>query len=450
MAKIKKVFQCNNCDNRESGWLGRCPQCGEWNTLVEITPVAKGKPRSESRSIEISALNKISVEDDFRVNSGITEINRVLGGGIMKGASILIGGEPGIGKSTLMLQTAAAASKHCKILYISGEESSGQIKMRAERTNSLSSEIVVLCETDIDRILNVCDKIKPDIIIADSIQTFKSEELGSVSGTVNQIKFCCYELISYAREKTSSVFLIAHVTKEGIIAGPKVIEHMVDTVLYFDQTDSDLRILRATKNRFGSTNEVGLFKMKEKGLVQVKNPGTVFMVQRKGPLPAGTAAAAVHEGSRILLVEIQALVVPAKGGLSRVYSDRIDTGRVSRTAAVLEKYLSIKFSDQDIYINVAGGIKINEVGIELPLALALYSARTGLALPDDTASAGEISLAGEIRPIPHLQRRIKAAEKMGFKRVMGPEKMEDEDFDLKDYVSSDSIAKCIKAVFEVK
>ena len=296
-------------------------------------------------------------------------------------------------------------------------------------------------------ILRVCEAEKPDIIITDSIQTLKSEELGSVSGTVNQIKYCCHELISWAREKQGAVFLIAHVTKEGVIAGPKIIEHMVDTVLYFDQTNTDLRILRSTKNRFGSINEIGLFKMKENGLIQVGNPGNVFMIQRKGALPAGTAAAAVHEGSRILLIEIQALTVPAKGGLSRIYSDRIDSGRVSRIAAVLEKHLSIRFSDQDLYINVAGGIRINEVGIELPMALALYSARTGLSLPDDTAAAGEISLAGEIRTIPHLQRRIKTADEMGFKRIIGPENGEEISADVKNFTPVTSIAECIKIVF---
>ncbi|MFP4268794.1 MAG: magnesium chelatase domain-containing protein, partial [Spirochaetaceae bacterium] len=261
-------------------------------------------------------------------------------------------------------------------------------------------------------------KLKARVAVVDSIQTLLSAEAGNVPGTVNQLKYGCYELIDWARESNGVVFLIAHVTKEGAIAGPKVIEHMVDTVLYFDQGSSGLRILRAVKNRFGSVDEIGIFTMEQEGLIQVADPASFFLEQRD-VVPPGIAAAPVYEGSRVLMVEIQALVIPAKGGYTRIYSDRIDSNRVSRVAAVLEKHLSLRFSDRDIYVNVAGGIKLDEVGIELPLALALYSAWTEIAVPEKVAAAGEISLAGEIRPTPHMQRRVRTAGEMGFTRFYG-------------------------------
>lgn len=423
MAKKKTFFLCGNCGHKEPKWLGRCPDCGEWNSFTETTEETK-RSTPAGRDIQASPVQSIdSIENspDIRTTSGINEVDRVLGGGIMKGSAILIGGEPGIGKSTLMLQLSGTAAQREQVLYVSGEESPGQIKMRALRLGVSGSQLQILTDNDLTRILVELERQKPDLVIIDSIQTLFASEAGSVPGTVGQLKFCCHELISWAKEHNSSIFLIAHVTKEGTIAGPKIIEHMVDTVLYFDQTDSDLRILRSTKNRFGSIDEIGLFLMDEKGLNEVSNPSGIFLEQRKGEIPAGIAIASVYEGSRILMVEIQALTVPAKGGASRVYSDRIDSQRVSRVAAVLEKHGGIRFSDQDIYINIAGGLKISEVGIELPLALAIYSARTGLSLPAELASAGEVSLAGEIRNISHLQRREKASKEMGYNRFYAPE-----------------------------
>jgi DNA repair protein RadA/Sms len=361
-----------------------------------------------------------------------------------------VGGEPGIGKSTLMLQAAAGLGMRYRTLYLSGEESPGQIRQRADRLGLDSKNLHIYGETEIGLVEGCLRRLDPELLVVDSIQTLHSPDLGSVPGTVNQIKFCCYEITEWARERGASVFFIGHVTKEGAIAGPKIIEHMVDTVLYFDQSGGDIRFLRAAKNRFGSVDEIGLFSMTEKGLSQVADPSALFLVEREGSLPPGVVPAPVYEGSRVLLVEIQALTVPAKGGLSRVYSDRIDPGRVSRIAAVLEKHASLRFSDQDVYVNVAGGIRLSEVGIELPLAMALYSARTGLAFPENTTVSGEVSLAGEIRPVPHFRRRLRAAAEMGFTSFIGPEKPGDDDEAGEGWIRAGSVTQSIQKVFGAK
>jgi DNA repair protein RadA/Sms len=348
------------------------------------------------------------------------EVNQVLGGGLVRGAGVLVGGEPGIGKSTLLLQLSAKLKTAGRVIYVSGEESASQIKMRAERLGIKRDGLEVLVETHVSVILGVLEKIKPVLIVIDSIQTLYNPDAGDVPGTVNQLKYGCHEILSWAKEHEVAVFLIAHVTKGGLIAGPKLIEHMVDTVLMFEEAAGDVRVLRATKNRFGSVDEVGLFTMGEKGLQEVENPEALFLIRRDGELPPGIAVAPLFEGTRALLVEIQALTVPAKGGLSRVYSDRIDTGRVSRVAAVLEKHTGVRFSDQDIYVNVAGGMRIGDPGADLALALALYSARTGQSLPQGLAAAGELSLAGEVRPTTHLRRRVKAAADLGFEKTLVP------------------------------
>ena len=445
------VFRCSSCGHEEPKWLGRCPECGEWNTLAE-TPVKPGQEmrpgpgkRSGSggqpQSLPLSSVDPL---EGIRIKSGIAELDRVLGGGIMKRSAILVGGEPGIGKSTLLLQTAAAAETKGRILYVSGEESAGQVKMRADRLGLNGDRIEILCTGDLEDILAVMEAVKPVLIMADSAQTLYSAEAGLTAGTVNQMKYCSWELVSWTKEHDASLFLTAHVTKDGLISGPKSLEHMVDTVLYFEDAaqtgnDGDTRFLRAVKNRFGSVDEIGIFSMGEKGLSTVEDPSLLFLVRRtpslspslepgKGPgevsgtgdLPPGIATAAVLEGSRTLLVEIQALTVPAKGTMSRVFSDRIDGARVSRVAAVIEKHLGLRLSDQDLYINVAGGIRITEVGVELAIACALYSARTGVPVPVNTAIAGELSLAGEVRPIRRLPGRVKTARNLGFQEFIGP------------------------------
>jgi DNA repair protein RadA/Sms len=345
----------------------------------------------------------------------------------MKRSAILLGGEPGIGKSTLLLQTAAAAETRGRVLYISGEESAGQVKMRSDRLGlgGRSDRIEICCTGVLENILSILDAVKPVLIMADSAQTLHSDEAGPSPGTVNQMKFCSYEIISWVKEHDAVLFLAAHVTKDGLISGPKTLEHMVDTVLYFEQGENrgsgeDCRFLRAAKNRFGSVDEIGIFTMGEKGLAMVTDPSLLFLIRREGALPPGIATAAVLEGSRTLLVEIQALTVPAKGSMSRVFSGSIDSARVSRMAAILEKHAGLRLSDQDLYVNVAGGIRITEVGVELAAAAALYSARTGLSLPGGTAIAGELSLAGEVRPVRRLAGRIRTARGLGFNRFAGP------------------------------
>ncbi|QQO10527.1 DNA repair protein RadA [Breznakiella homolactica] len=424
MKKQKQfIFRCSSCGHEEPKWLGRCPECGEWNTLVE-TAAAKnspGLPKGGSAGVPQSLpLSSVNPQEGSRIPSGIGELDRVLGGGIMKRSAVLVGGEPGIGKSTLLLQAAAAAETNGRILYISGEESAGQVRMRADRLGITGERIEIVCTGRLEDIETILEAVKPIIIVVDSVQTLFSPEVGLVPGTVNQMKFCSFELISWVKERDAALFLVAHVTKDGTIAGPKALEHMVDTVLYFEQTDGDSRFLRASKNRFGSVDEIGIFTMGEKGLAVVEDPSVLFLVSREGELPPGVATAAVLEGSRTLLVEIQALAVPAKGSMSRVFSDRIDAGRVSRVAATLEKHLKLNLSDHDLYVNVAGGIRIAEVGVELALGAALYSARTGIPLPPRTAIAGELSLAGEVRPVRRLPGRIKTARNLGFDCFLGP------------------------------
>jgi DNA repair protein RadA/Sms len=341
----------------------------------------------------------------------------------MKRSAILIGGEPGIGKSTLLLQTAAGAGTRGRILYISGEESAGQVRMRADRLGIKGERIEIFCSGNLEEIQTIITAVKPVLIMVDSAQTLFSAEAGSNPGTINQMKYCSWELVSWVKEHDSAILMAAHVTKDGLISGPKSLEHMVDTVLYFESADSanelDCRFLRAVKNRFGSVDEIGIFTMGEKGLSIVEDPSLLFLVRREGDTPPGVVTAAVLEGSRCLLVEIQALTVAAKGAISRVFSDKIDSARVSRVAAAIEKHLGLRLSDQDLYINVAGGIRITEVGVDLALACALYSARTGIPVPANAAIAGELSLAGEVRALRRLALRVRTARNLGFGLFLG-------------------------------
>ncbi len=438
------IYKCSSCGHEETKWLGRCPECGEWNTLVET--VARNDKSVSFRhgetkrgfSAETLPLSTVDPMEGSRIGSGIGELDRVLGGGIMKRSAVLVGGEPGIGKSTLLLQLAAGVRTKGRVLYVSGEESAGQLRLRADRLGLSADKtsierIEILCTGNLEEIETVLNNVKPILVLVDSAQTLFSAEAGSTPGGVNQMKFCSFELISWVKEHDAALFLTAHVTKEGLIAGPKTLEHMVDTVLYFEQNDkasalggtTECRFLRAAKNRFGSVDEIGIFTMGEQGLSPVEDTGRLFLVRREGAeqlaaLPAGVATAAVLEGTRTILVEIQALVIPAKGAVSRVFSDKIDSGRVSRVSAVLEKHLGLRLSDQDLYVNAAGGIRIAEVGVELALACALYSARTNLQLPADLAIAGELSLTGEIRPVRRLPARVKTAAGLGFGSFLGP------------------------------
>ncbi|MCL2440511.1 MAG: DNA repair protein RadA [Treponema sp.] len=432
------IYKCSSCSREEPKWLGRCPECGEWNTFAETiikNETSGSKNRGSPGLPQTLPLNAVDPIEGSRIGSGIGELDRVLGGGIMKHSAVLVGGEPGIGKSTLMLQLAAAAVTKGRILYVSGEESAGQLRLRADRLGIAKDKmerIEILCSGNLEEIEAVLKNINPVLVLVDSAQTLFYEERSS-AGSVNQMKLCSFELITWVKEHDAALFLTAHVTKEGLISGPKALEHMVDTVLYFEQNDrtsgaDDCRFLRAAKNRFGSVDEIGIFTMGERGLSSVEDTGRMFLVRREGlELPPGVATAAVLEGSRTILVEIQALTIPAKGSMSRVFSDKIDSGRVSRVSAALEKHLGLqgkpglRLSDHDLYVNAAGGIRITEVGVELALACALYSARTGLALPADLAIAGELSLTGEIRPVRRLSSRVKTASNLGFSAFLGPE-----------------------------
>ena len=428
MAKMNGsiVYKCSNCGYTQPRWLGRCPECGEWNSLEEIiidrnnvTPAGRGKEAVEKQKpVELSG---IQAQENSRLYTGINEFDRVLGGGATKRSAILLGGEPGIGKSTLLLQTASSIAKAgANVLYISGEESAAQIKERAERLGLECGGISILCTSRLEDSLDALDSLNPAFVIFDSIQTIYSAEAGIIPGTVNQLKYCANEFISWVKERESLLIMTAHVTKEGSIAGPKSLEHMVDTVISFERNADDIRFLHAHKNRFGSVDEIGIFSMTEKGLEPVMNPASLFLTKRKENQPAGVACTPVFEGSRVFLVEIQALTVPAKASVSRIYSEKIDSGRVARVAAVIEKRCGLCFSDQDIYVNVAGGIKLSESSIDAALAAALYSARTDIAVKNGTAVFGELSLAGEIRPVTKTKQRIKAAEGLGFTSILAP------------------------------
>lgn len=458
MAKKKTgdlAHRCNKCGYTQARWLGRCPECGEWNTFEEVTinqdysaaerSIAE-KFVKEAHSVPLDA---IEANDAVRLSTGIAEFDRVLGGGAVKRSAILIGGEPGIGKSTLLLQAASASSSGSvkKVLYVSGEESGGQIRSRADRLNLPLKNIELLCTCRLEDVERVLNKVNPVFVIIDSIQTMYSADAGAVPGTINQLKLCAHELVSWVKERDSVLFLTAHVTKDGNIAGPKVLEHLVDTVISFERTEDDVRFLRALKNRFGSVDELGIFSMDESGLKAIDDPSSLFITNRTGPLPAGSAAVPVCEGSRVFMVEIQALTVPAKGAVTRVFSDKIDSARVSRIAAVLEKRIGLQFSDQDIYVNVAGGIRLKEPAADLAIALALYSARANIPAQKEGAYIGELSLAGEIRTVKKLKQRIKTAQSMGFTKVVSPPPSDSEDINTAQLFKAEDLSSAIKKVF---
>ncbi|MCR5218550.1 DNA repair protein RadA [Treponema sp.] len=432
MAKKKGsiVYKCSSCGYSQPGWLGRCPECGEWNTMEEciLDPnAASPLQHQDGMAVKVKPvpMKTVALEDSGRYSTGNSEFDRVLGGGAVKRSAVLIGGEPGIGKSTLLIQTSAAflsGNPKSRVLYVSGEESASQIKARAVRLNLNVDDVEILTTLRLEDILDALDSLNPTLVIIDSIQTVYSVQAGIVPGTVSQLKYCGNELISWVKERDSVLIMTAHVTKDGVIAGPKSLEHMVDTVLNFERSSDEVRFLRAQKNRFGSVDELGIFMMESDGLKIVGDPASLFITRRQNGTPAGIACVPVFEGSRVFVVEIQALTVPAKASLNRVYSEKIDSQKISRIAAVLEKRAGIKFSDQDIYVNVAGGVRLSESAIDAALAAALYSARADLPLPEKTLVLGELSLAGEIRPVPRLKQRIKTGKELGYVNIVCPEK----------------------------
>lgn len=423
MAKVKSSFFCQNCGAQSPKWLGKCPSCNEWNTYVEeivAKTEEKGGWRAGSSSRQVAqkplALKEINYTGEERVVTRDRELNRVLGGGIVPGSLILIGGEPGIGKSTLMLQIALDLHQQ-KVLYVSGEESDQQIKMRAERVGIKSDTCFILTETGTQNIFKQVELLEPDILIIDSIQTLQSAFIESGAGSVSQVRECTAELLKFAKESGTPVFIIGHITKEGALAGPKVLEHMVDTVLQFEgDRHMTYRILRTTKNRFGSTSELGIYEMRGSGLRQVSNPSEILISQRDEQL-SGIAIGASLEGNRPLLIEIQSLVSTATYGTPQRSSTGFDSKRLNMLLAVLEKRVGLKLSIQDVFLNIAGGLKIEDPAIDLAVCVSVVSSYEDRPLPHTVCFAAEVGLGGEIRAVNRIESRISEAEKLGFKQI---------------------------------
>lgn len=423
MAKSKTVFFCKECGFESGKWLGQCPGCKQWDTFVEEPVMKKSVSGNAIRyTKDPELLSNIKVEEEPRVGSGIGELDRVLGGGIVPGSLVLVGGDPGIGKSTLLLQMCREIiHKQKKVLYISGEESLRQIKMRAERLGVFDGELLLLCETNLDSIEGTIDKIKPDIVVIDSIQTMFKEEVSSAPGSVSQVREATGALMRMAKVLGVTIFIIGHVTKEGVVAGPRVLEHMVDTVLYFEGDNyASYRILRAVKNRFGSTNEIGVFEMRGSGLVEVKNPSE-YMLKGRPEGESGSVVAASMEGTRPILVEVQALVCRTNFNMPRRTSAGTDYNRVNLLMAVLEKRLGIQLSDCDAYVNVAGGMRVTEPALDLAVIMAILSSYKNIALDSKTILFGEVGLTGEIRAVNMAEQRVIEAAKMGFEVCILPQ-----------------------------
>ncbi len=425
MAKSKPQFTCSACGNTTTKWSGRCEACGEWNTITEETPLsagpsAAGLGTAKGRTIPLTDLRTEETPPP-RTLSGLGELDRVLGGGLVPASAILVGGDPGIGKSTLLLQAAAQfASKGMKTLYISGEEASAQVRMRAQRLGLTNAPVQLAAETNLRDILTTLDAERPALAIIDSIQTMWSDSVGSAPGSVSQVRAAAHELTAFAKRRGMAVVLVGHVTKEGQIAGPRVVEHMVDTVLYFEgERGHQFRILRAVKNRFGPADEIGVFEMTGGGLAEVLNPSALFLSDRGEPSPGSVVFAGI-EGTRPVLIELQALVAPSPHSQPRRTVVGWDGGRLAMILAVLEARCGIPFAGLDVYLNVAGGMKINEPAADLAVAAALLSAREDAALPADTVVFGEISLSGALRPVGQAENRLKEAQKLGFSSAIAP------------------------------
>ncbi len=428
MEKKKTHFVCQMCAYQSSKWMGKCPSCNEWNTLVEEEMVSPGKSKN-AFSVGIGGegevpqpIGEVVMSETSRIKTEIGEFDRVLGGGVVSGSAILIGGDPGIGKSTLLLQALnKIASADYKVLYISGEESVRQTKMRAERLSALSPQLFVLAENSLEKILKEVKTLKPKVIVIDSIQTVFTNELQSAPGSIGQVRESSARLVMLAKSKDISTFIIGHVTKEGAIAGPRVLEHMVDTVLYFEgNRGHPYRVLRAVKNRFGASNEIGVFEMKDSGLQEVFNPSEIFLTQRSIDV-SGSVVVSCMEGSRPLLVEIQALVSPTNLGVPRRTSIGVDHHRVSLLAAVLERQLTTNLYNKDIFLNVAGGVKVDEPAVDLGIVVAIASSVLNKPVDTKTAFLGEVGLTGEVRGISQVEVRLKEASKLGFESCVLPE-----------------------------
>ncbi len=417
MAKVKTTFFCQNCGAQSAKWIGKCPSCQQWNTyaeeVVEAPSHKTNRQTGKTRTSKPRLIAEIQYKEEKRFDSGSLELNRVLGGGIVPGALILVGGEPGIGKSTLMLQLALNI-KSKRTLYISGEESEIQIKMRAERLGLLHSECYILTETQTQNIFHHIHELQPAILVIDSIQTLTTQHIESSAGSVSQIRECASEFQKYAKESGTSVFLIGHITKEGSLAGPKLLEHMVDTVLQFEGDHNHIyRILRSNKNRFGSTSEIAIFEMQSTGLREVSNPSEILLSSRDEPL-SGISVSATIEGIRPILIESQALISTAAYGTPQRSSTGFDTRRLNMLLAVLEKRCGFRLSTKDVFLNITGGIRVDDPAIDLGVICAILSSNEDIAIEDKTCFAAEVGLTGEIRPVTKIEQRISEAEKLGF------------------------------------
>lgn len=423
MAKGKgSVFFCQSCGYESTKWMGQCPACKEWNTMVEeVVDKKTTVTHKQITELQVSKLNDVQSSSEERLDTHIKELNRVLGGGIVPGSLVLVGGDPGIGKSTLLLQTCRSLSdQHTSVLYISGEESLQQIKMRADRIGTFSDDMMLLCETNLDLIQGVIEERRPQVVVVDSIQTMFRESVNSAPGSVSQVREATSVLMRLAKERGIAIFVVGHVTKEGTVAGPRVLEHMVDTVLYFEgDRYAAYRILRAVKNRFGSTNEIGVFEMCQTGLREVPNPSE-YMLDGKPQNASGSIVVCTMEGTRPLLVEIQALVCHSAFGMPRRTAAGVDYNRVNLLMAVLEKTVGVKLADQDAYINIAGGMKISEPAVDLGLVLSIISSFRNRPIAEDVICFGEVGLSGEVRSVNMVEQRIAEARKLGFKQCILP------------------------------
>ena len=432
MAKTKTVFFCTACGNETPKWQGRCPACGAWNTMEEHIekPAAVGKAKSApvGLSRKPQRIRDVDTGHEIRFSTGMGELDRVLGGGAVAGSLVLVGGAPGIGKSTLLLQICNALCTGRRVLYVSGEESERQLKMRAQRLGVAPEELYILSETRLSDILEAVEQMQPDILIADSIQTLYNEENESSPGSVSQVKDCTMALMQMSKSKGIMVFVVGHINKDGNIAGPKVLEHMVDCVLYFEgDPNSSYRLLRAAKNRFGSTNEIGVFEMADKGLIEVPNPSQMLLEGRPEGA-SGTCVACVMEGTRPVLAEVQALVTKTTFNVPRRAADGFDFNRAVLLMAVAEKRAGMKLGLFDAYINVIGGLRLDEPGADLPVALAVASSYRDSVIADDLAAIGEVGLTGEIRSVSNMNQRLSEVARLGFKKCIipknGSEKLE--------------------------
>ena len=453
MAKAKTIFVCSNCGYESAKWLGKCPACNEWNSFYEEKVAgSSGNTSSSNKSNKEKAvprkLKEVEGIETARTSTGIGELDRVLGGGLVKGSLVLVGGEPGIGKSTLILQLCDKVKGEGKVLYVSGEESAEQVKIRADRLNINNDDLMFLGETNIDSIEDAIISINPKLVIIDSIQTMYSEEITSAAGTVSQVREITTRIMRMCKDNGITTIIIGHVTKDGNIAGPRVLEHMVDTVLYIEgERYFSYRILRGVKNRFGSTNEVGMFEMKNEGMVEITNPSSILISERNDN-PAGSVIVASMEGTRPLLIELQALTTPSVFGIPKRTANGIDYNRLAVLIAVIEKRAGIGLGTQDVYLNVVSGIRIAEPAVDLGVVLACTSSYKNVSIPQDVVAIGEVGLTGEVRAVNMIEKRLKEAERLGFKKCIIPEsnkKLLKENFKL-DIIGVRNINEAIKGL----